>query len=140
MAEPSLCFCTCVTEVNLFLYLRNTVWTEKHHFLTLHQFRRKLAFALIYNRWIVNDQISEKKTRPRSTQHVLSSAPPHAKKFLHGKWVCTAKNKYQGYVCKQTGCKTQIRTYCSCSPGMWLCKSCFSDHICSVVTSDTSNH
>ena len=140
MAKRVFSFLLAVTEVNLFLYLRNTVWSEKHHYLTLHQFRRKLAFALIYNRWIVSDNINERQRRPRSTKHVITAVPPHTKFFLHGRWVCSAKNRHHGYVCKKPGCKTQVRTFCSCSPGQWLCKSCFSDHLCQIVSSDSSSH
>ena len=74
-------FLLAVTEVNLYLYLRYSVWREDER-PTLHQFRKKLAFALIFNKWIVSDEVEAKILRSSSSRrHVISTAPPRAKKF-----------------------------------------------------------
>ena len=133
-------FLLAVTEVNLYLYLRYTIWRDQSERPTLHQFRKRLAFALIFNRWIVSEEVDEKMTRSRTSKHEIRTAPVHAKKYFLGKWDQSAKNRYQSYVCRKVGCKAQVRTYCSCSPGNWLCKCCFSEHICQVISSDSSSY
>ena len=132
-------FLLAITEVNLYLWLRYKVWKNRDadKYDTLHQFRKKLALALINNQYIINDEAEDRLLRSsKQKEHKLQRCPPHAKKFEYGKWTCTAEFKYQQYRCKRVGCKKKIRTFCSCSPGVWICNDCFPIHICEVVTSD----
>ena len=84
----------------MYLYLRYTVWKNSTEEMpTLHQFRKKLAFALIENKWIVRDDEEVRMTRKRKGhQHELRTCPSHARAFVHGKWDCTAKSKYQQHL------------------------------------------
>jgi hypothetical protein len=61
--------------------------------------------------------------------------PPHASKFVHGKWICTAKAVYQQYICPGQRCKKQVRSHCACAPGHWLCADCFQKLLHSVAAS-----
>jgi len=45
------------------------------------------------------------------------------------KWIMSDKNPYQKKVCKGEGCKKQVRTYCSCCVGHWLCPQCYGYHM-----------
>jgi phosphoribosylaminoimidazole carboxylase len=78
-----------------------------------------------------------KRKRKSNTDHYLLKAPHHAQRFVAGKWICRAKQKYQKYVCKGDGCKNRIRTSCKCCQGHWLCVECFGKH--QVVMSETQN-
>ena len=72
----------------------------------------------------------------RLKAHVKQTAPHHAKKFENGTWVLGAKQKYQQYTCTTSGCQKQIRTYCSCATGKWLCDECHSQHLISILTTE----
>ena len=108
-------FLLAITEVNLYCYLRYTSWRtmDEESYPTLHQFRKKLAMALIENKFIVSDEAEERLTRSSNrTKHVLMACPRHAKKFEHGKWVTTCKLPYQQHRCRSLHCKKMVRTYC----------------------------
>ena len=132
-------FFLAITEVNLYCYLRYTIWKNQTEetYPTLHQFRKRLAMALIENKYIVSDESTARLLRSSNPKkHILKRCPAHAKKFEGGKWDLTCKRMYQQHRCKQKKCNTMTRTYCACSPGIWLCTECFPKHICEVVTSD----
>ena len=135
-------FILAVTEVNLYLYLRYKFWKKsKSDMPTLHQFRKKLAFAFIDNRWIVrDDEECRMSSKRNNSKHELRACPSHARAFVHGKWDCTAKSKNQQHICKSVGCKTPTRTFCICHPGHWMCKHCFPKHIHQLATSDSSSY
>jgi hypothetical protein len=62
--------------------------------------------------------------------HELLNAPNYAKKFEMGEWICSSKNKYQQYICQVNKCcRKKIRTYCTCTPGMWMCGKCHVQHV-----------
>jgi tropinone reductase I len=73
----------------------------------------------------VQDQIKE---------HAKQTAPHHAKKYVNGEWILGAKQKYQQYTCTGEDCQKQIRTYCSCTTGRWLCDGCHSKHLLNILT------
>ena len=123
-------FILAITEVNCYLAFKYFVWKNSGTTMSYQDFRGELGWALIDNEFIEEQPSPEKErpTRRRIVIHDKKVAPPHAKKFIGGKWDTSAKAKYQQYVCRTPGCKAQIRTYCVCTPGMWLCDSCFIDH------------
>ena len=136
-------FLLAVTEVNLYLYLRYMIWRNKadEDIPTLHRFRKKLAFALIDDRWIVTDEEESRVVSARRrSKHQLRTCPCHARAFVSGKWDLTSKSKYQQHICKTKKCKTPTRTYCTCHPGVWMCKDCFPKHIHDLATSDSSGY
>ena len=118
------------TEVNIFLAMRFFVW-QPDSCMKFHDFRSKLAWELINNEYLKKAEEDERKKRAkrRGTEHELARAPPHAKKWTGQKWDCSAKQKYQQYVCRGVGCTKPVRTYCVCSIGHWLCQSCFFSHV-----------
>jgi hypothetical protein len=62
--------------------------------------------------------------------HELLSAPGHASKYVEGQWICSSKCKYQQYICRfKASCNKKIRTYCSCTPEMWMCIKCHLEHV-----------
>ena len=132
-------FLLAITEVNVYLYLRWKIWkhTDEKEMPTLHQFRKRLAFALIENESLICTQAEAIQTRSKKEQkHQKKTAPHHAKIFTYGRWDCTAKYKYQQHRCRGRGCKKMVRTYCACFPGVWLCDSCLGDHRDECATSD----
>lgn len=134
-------FLLAISEINVFLAYRHFVWRplKVHKIPTIHNFRRNLAMALINNQWIVEEDragCADKRKRHAAT-HDFLTAPPHAKKFCSGNWDVSAKARYQQYACRTPGCKKQVRTYCGCSVGLWMCQSCHQDHVVEVVTTDS---
>jgi hypothetical protein len=118
-------FILAVSEVNAFLALRYFGFGggSIEGCPTLLVFRRRLAWQLINNNWLRQE---EQETAPEphlSPIHKLVAAPPHARKWSGGTWICDANQKYQQYFCSSK-CKKRTRTYCVCGPGRWLCKDC----------------
>ena len=139
-------FFLAVTEVNAFLACRFFIWnkrTKKNP--TLHQFRKQLAYQMIENKWRKVERgeitVRRKSKRIKITQsHTLESALVGAKKYFgDGKWYFSTTTKYPQFTCTQQNCKTRVRSFCSCSIGRWLCKTCHLEHCRSVWTSDESS-
>ena len=130
-------FILAIVEVNCYLIFKYFVWKNEEK-LTLHQFRKKLALQLIENIHLTEE--TEERlvgTRSRSENlHEFLTAPKHARKCERRIWDLTATAPYQQYVCRGVGCKRQVRTYCSCTPGHWLCSSCYSDHVVEALSAD----
>ena len=72
----------------------------------LRNFWRKLAFYLINNEFLENEEDKPLKgeRKLRLVFHKFLTALPHAKKFCTGKWEKFENFKYQQYTCKQFGC------------------------------------
>lgn len=121
-------FVLAVCEVNSYLFLRYFLFDDgtKDGAPLFLDFRRKLAWELIQNEWIMRHEADT--IFPISDEHKLERAPPHARKFRNRQWVCDAKAKYQQYMCS-THCGTKIRTFCKCSPGVWICSDCHVKHV-----------
>jgi hypothetical protein len=108
-------FVLAVTEVNAFLAYR--FFCRPDSVPTLQQFRHKLAWELIKNKWLAREDLDE--SHVVSTVHQLMVAPNNAKKYANGRWPCNAKQPHQNYPClfKQCGNPPKrIKTYCSCCP------------------------
>ena len=96
-------------------------------------YRKKLAYELIENAYIKREEIQEQLSRsPRrsrwlleETGHGFVSVPPN-KTFKDGRLV-SSKSRYPQHKCSR--CPREIRTYCRCTPGVYLCSSCFSEHV-----------
>ena len=128
-------FILAVAEVNAFVAFRFFVWQPRgKKELTLTQFRRKLALELIYNEYLKEDEEKKDKKsswlkKNRDTDHGLCTAPCHARRWLGKKWDKTAADKYQRYTCTSHGCARRTRTYCACMVRVWLCQSCYKEHV-----------
>jgi hypothetical protein len=121
-------FVLAVLEVNAFLAYR--FFCKPNPVPTLRQFQHKLAWQLIKNKYLLEEDSSEQ--REVSSVHQLMHAPPNATKFARGKWVCAAKLHHQNYPCTIKNCgepPKRIKTYCSCTPGKWICKFCHAGHV-----------
>ena len=128
-ANRVFAFLLAITEVNCYLAFRYFVWkTDEAPFLL--EFRRMLSWALINNEFYIRDQETvDKGTRKRVLEHNLATAPTHTRKYQRGKWEKSSKATYQKFICQGLGCKKQVRTYCQCSVGEWLCTSCHLQHV-----------
>lgn len=126
-------FLLSITEVNLFLLHRYFIW-DKDNDIPLLRFRSRLAKALIYNEHIPTSgfQSPRRSKRQRCSSHKLFSAPKHAREYVNGKWVCTNADPYQKYICKTDGCTARMRTCCTCTPGRWMCVTCYAKHVTEV--------
>ena len=135
-------FILAISEVNCWLAFRYFVWRplKVAKVPTVHNFRRKLSMALINNRWIVEEESRSVSKRKRGEDtHAFLTAPPHAKKFCNEIWDTSAKSKYQQYYCRTVGCSKQVRTYCACCVGHWMCQACHQEHVVEVVTSNPAS-
>jgi len=122
-------FILAVCEVNAYLALKYFSYSKGtiEGLPTLVVFRRRLAWLLINNAWIIQEEQRAREVGEQ-TIHVLMTAPPHAKKFRYQRWDCSAAAAYQQYACGER-CGKKIRTYCACNPGAWLCYNCFPKHV-----------
>jgi hypothetical protein len=135
-------FILAISEINAWLaYKFFVLIPQGFALLTIHQFRRKLALALIYNDYIVMDSSAGS---PRTSQrisgnkrkasvlspHILRKAPQHAKFFDHAReiWDVSAKDGSQRYNCSMNNCTNRTRKYCECNIGLWICEDCFGFH------------
>ena len=134
-------FLLAITEINIFCAYKYFFWShtkdqEGYEEPTVFSFRNILAEALINNEILEKEKAagdnikraSKRLKKQAVEEHKLFTAPPYAKYFNGRTFVCKAVKKYQQYVCRSKGCKTYIRTYCVCSPGVWICQECFVRH------------
>ena len=118
-------FLLAITEVNVYLVLRFFVYvgTMSAFLPNYIDFRRKLAWHM-----------AESPTASSiSEDHSIATAPNYASEYRNRRWICDATSKYPQYTCKWPGCKKLIRTYCSCTPGRWLCTSHIVSHAVEVT-------
>jgi len=116
-------FVLAVTEVNAFLAHR--FFCRPDPVPTLQQFRHKLGWQLIKNKWLAKEDLDE--SHVVTTVHQLMVAPLKATKYVNGRWKCNAKQPHQNYPCSFKQCgkpPKRIKTYCSCCPTKWICKFC----------------
>jgi hypothetical protein len=132
-------FILAITEVNTHLawaYFKG----EKREFIA---FCKQLAHALVYNQYTERDTVAN-VSRGRKRQlvdHELMKAPLYAWRWTGSEWDVTTKNKYQQDICNTPGCKSQVHTFCKCSPGTWMCaSSCLLDHVVDGVKANLSGH
>ena len=125
-------FVLAISEVNVFIALRYFTFAKGTiaGCPTLIVFRRRLAWQLIRNSWIVAEE-SAAGMEDVPLVHMLMTAPNHAKAYHNWQWTCTAVARFQQYKCTY-GCGKKIRTYCACTPGRWVCCQCFPEHIRSL--------
>ena len=117
-------FLLAVTEVNTKLAMEYFYSQEKSSQI---DFRKQLAFSLIYNNEI-QQEVSPSKRRRKSAgcgEHVLMSLPCGMK--FSGSKLVTAQTEYPQRRCA-TCKKVKCRTYCLCNPGEHLCKECYAVH------------
>ena len=90
-----LAFILALCEVNSYLALMYFVFVEMMDNLpTLLEFRRKLAWQLIKNRWVVNEDDSDVH-RVEARLHTLMTAPHYASRYHNRRWHFESKSKYQ---------------------------------------------
>ena len=129
------CFFLAISEINTYLAFRHFVW--KKDIMKLHNFRKKLALALIDNEYIKETVLRSKRLkRTTLAEHNLITAPRHATKFIRGKWQKTGKAPYQQYLCRGSRCKKKVRTCCQCWLGHWLCKECHGRHLVDMIVEE----
>ena len=123
-------FLLALSEINAFLALRYFVFGNNtiEGCPLLIVFRRRLAWQLINDPWLRQEEQEAAARAPPAPIHQLITAAAHARKWSGGAWICDAKFQYQQYFCSMK-CKKKIRTYCVCDPGSWLCKDCLVAHV-----------
>jgi Transposase IS4 len=117
-------FLLSVTEVNVKLALK---YFYNVDIQSMIEFRKLFAKALIGNEhWIRHEESLRRSDRLASiSQHKLVMIPA-GKKFLNGQLV-SSKCKYA--LAKCSTCKSRVRTYCQCTPGVRLCNECYAKHV-----------
>jgi hypothetical protein len=123
-------FLLALSEINTFLALRYFVFGNNtiEGCPLLIVFRHRLAWQLINNPWLHQEEQEAAARAPPAPIHQLITAPAHARNRSGGAWICDAKFQYQQYFCSMK-CKKKFRTYCACDPGSWLCKDCLVPHV-----------
>ena len=135
-AIRAFAFLAALAEASAFLACRCFAWGcsgGKQPAAKL-EFRRKLAFSLISNRWrkeaatVATTRVSPRKRA--ALEHRLLACPQFCRKWCvsNNKWDCTAKAKLLQHVCSTDGCRRRIRTYCSCNKSAWMCSVCHTIH------------
>jgi Transposase IS4 len=125
-----------IIEVNVYNAFRYFVWNKQNKSASPNDFisfRKQLAKAMIYNEYLVPVSQEQRARTRQSSQHILETAPKHARKYTTTGWILGSKKPYQQYGCRHPGCKKMIRTYCSCSKEVWMCSDCHIDHLIQVV-------
>jgi len=88
-------FVLAVTEVNAFLAYR--FFCHPNPVPILQQFRHKLAWELIKNKWLAKEDLDESHVVSTVHQLMLMVAPLNASKYVSGRWRCNAKQPHQNY-------------------------------------------
>ena len=136
-------FVFTLSEVNALRGKKHFTIDTDRNMTSIHGFRRKLAIGLINNPYVTDDNEGVRKSRRihrRRQQHLLRSTPVKAKHFCTSReiWIKSAKYDYQRHTCRSPNCKNRCRTYCMCSPSVWLCNACFPIHVEAEVTGTSS--
>jgi Transposase IS4 len=117
-------FLVAVTEVNIMLATKYFYGNDISSQLA---FRKQFSKELIFNKYIQQEVVSGLRRSKRKSiicEHELLTIP-RGKKFLVDK-IISANMTYQQFKC--SGCTKRIRTFCKCSPGIFLCKECYVNH------------
>ena len=117
-----------IPEVNIFPILRYFC-CPLDGLSTILAFWRQLAWLLINNQLEI--RLADVVVR-LNVEHTALRALSHVSEYRNRKWVCTTKKRYQQYTCSVHGCQTKVRTYCSCTPGRWLCTHYHVQHVLNV--------
>lgn len=118
-------FLLAITEVNVLL---SSQYFDGEESQSQIAFRKKLAWALIYNKYIqqeTQDELRRSKRKSINLDHEYLTLPVFSK-FSNGK-VVRSNMKYPQFKCNS--CKKKIRTYCRCSPGVMRCIECYAIHV-----------
>ena len=96
-----------------------------------HQFRKELAYALIYNESVVREEGDgdEEPMNLRSANVHRKVTMPQFSDWTDGGWKKKYKVRHQQKFCSVKGCKKKTRVMCSCSMGFYRCTGCFENHI-----------
>ena len=91
-------------------------------------FRFHLANEMIDNPYLDKERAEARRSgriQAGEVKHKLMTCPQY-QKFQGKKLVC-CKTQYYQKICKCK--KKKPRTYCSCSPGVFMCVDCFAEHV-----------
>jgi len=124
-------FLLAITEVNTYLVLKFFIFvgTLSTALPKYHAFRLQLAWLFIDNPdHPIEETDQQNLVASGEVCHSIQKAPKRASKFEGGNWVCGATADYQQFVCTWPGCKRQVRTYCACTPGRFLCANHILQH------------
>lgn len=129
-------FLLAVTEVNTY-QAANYFYDKK--FESMLAFRKALAEYMIYNDYLIKEELKELPESPRRSsrpsilaKHVIFSLPKK-RKFCNTQ-IVESESNYPQFKC--TGCHRRVRSYCRCSPGTIRCNDCFAKHYASIVIED----
>jgi hypothetical protein len=123
-------FLLAVTEVNCRLGFESLCGGER---MSQQQFRRQFAKELIFNTDLstapMSIRASKRKTVDRSAHELIPLSP--FRNFKNGRVV---RGKTRSVQRKCFCSARRVNTYCKCSPGVFLCGACFSEHVAHCVT------
>ena len=123
-------FLLAVTEVNVRLAKQNLFGEEER---SQQNFRKHFAYALINNRFLLQDKTrKERKTKRKTSDnhHKLVALPPY--KIFRGARLIKSNTRSLQRKCS-CGMR-RVNTYCRCTPGVLFCTSCFVKHVSDAET------
>ena len=91
-------------------------------------FRDELADELI-NQYLKSANVEGKERSKRAVSQIIGHklvSVPAFKKFK-GATLVDCKSRYPTWKCCELN--SRVRTYCICSPGSYMCKECFTQHV-----------
>ena len=112
-------FLLALSEINSFLALRYFVFCNNtiEGCPLLIVFRRRLAWQLINDPWLRQEEQEAAARAPPAPIHQLITAPAHARNRSGGAWICDAKFQYQQYFCSMK-CKKRLEPIVSVIQGV----------------------
>jgi hypothetical protein len=120
-------FLLAVTETNV---LMASKFFGRKEYQSTVSFRKDFAKALIYNKYFMEETVAEAGGTVETPQMVQTHIHdlvtiPKKRKFRDGILVESVSD-YPRKKC--TGCMKPVRSYCSCSPGVYRCSRCYGRH------------
>jgi hypothetical protein len=119
-----------ILEINAYLALRYFIFANDtiEGCPTLLVFCWQLAWQLINNPRIQQEEEIASETVAGAPVHQLITALHRARKWSNGSFICDAKQIHQQHFCSGK-CGNCIRTNCACNPSKWLCTGCLPNHV-----------
>ncbi len=125
-------FLLAVTKINTYFTICHFVYKSKAPKIVpkLLDFCNEFVWQMIENANVSTDEVVNDMEVSIDNCNSLNfaTAPCHIHYFSGWTWILGAKQKYQQYKCKRSGCKEQTSHYCTCNPSVWLCSGCYIQH------------
>jgi hypothetical protein len=93
------------------------------------EFRRELAWEMIYNEWVPKegeDYLSKERSCKMAKLSHCQFLTLEKNRAFDAETIVTSRSNYNQRKC--VGCPDRVRNYCKCSPGYHRCIECYATH------------